>query len=122
VSESPPVADGCRIDVWLWRARFFKTRAQSGALVQTGRIRLRRGGARSRPDKPSRIVKVGDELVFAVGGRLTAIRIEALGARRGPPAEARSLYLALAIDNEPWGLKNSAAAPDGPAPPATVAR
>jgi len=41
-------------------------------------------------------VKPGDHLVFAVGGRLIAIQIEALGERRGPPAEARGLYTALA--------------------------
>ncbi|HZK99546.1 MAG TPA: RNA-binding S4 domain-containing protein, partial [Caulobacteraceae bacterium] len=45
-----------------------------------------------RLDKPSRPVKVGDELVFAFGGKLTAVRVLALGTRRGPPSEARALY------------------------------
>jgi ribosomal 50S subunit-recycling heat shock protein len=40
-------------------------------------------------------VKVGDQLVFAVGGRLIAVTVEALGERRGPPAEARALYSPL---------------------------
>jgi len=40
-------------------------------------------------------VRVGDRLVFASGGRLTAVEILALGERRGPPAEARTLYRAL---------------------------
>ncbi|MBS0411654.1 MAG: RNA-binding S4 domain-containing protein [Proteobacteria bacterium] len=88
--------DGCRIDVWLWRARFFKTRSLSARIVDEGRVRLTRAGAESRVDKPSRTVKAGDELVFAVGGRLTAIRVEALGERRGPPAEAQGLYSRLA--------------------------
>lgn len=87
--------DGCRIDVWLWRARFFKTRTLSARMVEDGRVRLTRAGADSRIDKPSRGVKVGDQLVFALGGRLTAVRIEALGDRRGPPAEARMLYTLL---------------------------
>jgi len=87
--------EGCRIDVWLWRARFFKTRALACAMVEQGRFRLTRGGLESRPDKPSRTVRIGDELVFAVAGRLTAIRVEALGERRGPPAEARGLYTPL---------------------------
>ena len=88
-------ADGCRIDVWLWRARFFKTRSAAAKFVDEGRIRLTRLGAESRIDKPSRTVKSGDGLVFALGGRVTAIRIEALGSRRGPPAEARLLYAPL---------------------------
>jgi ribosome-associated heat shock protein Hsp15 len=37
-------------------------------------------------------LKIGDELVFALGGRLVAIRIEGFGERRGPPVEARGLY------------------------------
>ncbi|HUZ14106.1 MAG TPA: RNA-binding S4 domain-containing protein [Caulobacteraceae bacterium] len=82
-----------RIDVWLWRARFFKTRSQAARMVEEGRVRLARGGgAAERLDKPSRSVKAGDGLVFALGGRLTAVRIEALGERRGPAAEARALY------------------------------
>jgi ribosomal 50S subunit-recycling heat shock protein len=87
--------DGCRADVWLWRARFFKTRSLSTRFVEEGRVRLHRGGQESRLDKPSRTVKVGDHLVFAVGGRLTAVQVEAMGERRGPPAEARTLYSAL---------------------------
>ena len=87
--------DGCRIDVWLWRARFFKTRSLSAKIVDEGRVRLTRAGAETRIDKPSRTIRPGDELVFAIGGRLTAIRVEALGDRRGPPAEARSLYAPL---------------------------
>jgi hypothetical protein len=30
-----------------------------------------------------------------VGGRLIAVTVEGLGERRGPPAEARSLYSTL---------------------------
>jgi len=33
--------------------------------------------------------------VFALSGRLHAIRIEGLGERRGPAAEARTLYSPL---------------------------
>ena len=85
----------CRIDVWLWRARFFKTRTLAASFVEEGRVRLSRDGAETRIDKSSRTVKVGEGIVFAVGGRVVAVRIEALGDRRGPPAEARSLYSSL---------------------------
>ena len=84
--------EACRIDVWLWRARFFKTRTLAAQIVESGRAHLTRGQVRTRADKPARTVKIGDELVFAVAGRLTAVRVEALGTRRGPPAEARTLY------------------------------
>ena len=87
--------EACRIDVWLWRARFFKTRALAARAVEDGRIRLSRAGQDSRLDKPSRSVKPGDGLVFVLGGRLTAVRVEALGDRRGPAPEARALYAPL---------------------------
>ena len=83
----------CRADVWLWRARFFKTRSMAASFVEAGRVRLTRAPAsQTRLDKPARALKLGDELVFALGGRLVAVRIEAFGERRGPPAEARALY------------------------------
>jgi ribosomal 50S subunit-recycling heat shock protein len=89
--------DACRADVWLWRARFFKTRSLAAKVCEEGRVRLTRSGQESRLDKPARPVKVGDNLVFALGGRLTAVRVEAIGERRGPPAEARTLYSALDV-------------------------
>ncbi|MGH6964403.1 MAG: S4 domain-containing protein [Phenylobacterium sp.] len=91
--------DACRADVWLWRARFFKTRSLAAKFVDEGRVRLTRSGLESRLDKCARPVKIGDALVFALGGRLTAVRVEAMGERRGPPAEARSLYSPLEISS-----------------------
>jgi ribosome-associated heat shock protein Hsp15 len=90
--------EACRIDVWLWRARFCKTRTQAGRLAESGRIRLTRDGRPSRLEKASRGVRPGDELTFALGGRIAAVRILALGARRGPPPEARGLYESLEGD------------------------
>lgn len=87
--------ESCRADVWLWRARFFKTRSMAARAVEGGRMRLTRAGTESRLDKPSRVLKGGDELVFAIGGRIIAVRVEAFGERRGPPAEARMLYAPL---------------------------
>lgn len=89
--------ESCRVDVWLWRARFFKTRSLAARFVEDGRVRLTRDGTETRLDKPSRSVKVGDGLVFAIGGRLIAVAVEALGERRGPASEARALYSPLQI-------------------------
>lgn len=88
-------ADICRVDVWLWRARFLKTRALAAAFVEKGGVRLTHAGRQVRLDKPSRSVHVGDELVFALNSRLHAVRVEALGERRGPADEARALYASL---------------------------
>lgn len=83
---------GCRIDVWLWRARFAKSRSLAASMVQSGAVRLTHNGAQTRLDKAARTVHVGDTLVFALGGRLIDLTVEALGERRGPAQEARGLY------------------------------
>ena len=87
--------ESVRADVWLWRARFCKTRTLAAKLIEAGRVRLTRAGQETRLDKPARPLKPGDALVFAIAGRLHAVKVEALGARRGPPAEARALYTPL---------------------------
>lgn len=94
--SDPPNA--CRIDVWLWRARFVKTRGLAAKLVEAGAVRLTHQGRQSRLDKASRSVHVGDELVFALSGRLHVLKVEALGERRGPAEEARTLYSVMTPD------------------------
>jgi len=93
MSESGPEA--VRADVWLWRARFFKTRSLAARFLDEGRVRLVRGGQETRIDKPARTLKPGDGVVFALGGRLVAVTVEATGERRGPASEARGLYSGL---------------------------
>ena len=82
--------------MWLWRARFFKTRQLACRFIEDGRVRLTRpGGAEARLDKASRSLKPGDALVFALGARLVAVRVKGAGERRGPASEAQGLYEAL---------------------------
>ena len=87
--------DSLRVDIWLWRARFVKTRGLAADLVERGAVRLTHHGKQVRLDKPSRCVHPGDDLTFAINGRVTAVRVEALGERRGPAEEARALYSPL---------------------------
>src|SRR3954454_20475675 len=83
------MAESLRIDKYLWFARIVKTRALAQAMAETGRIRA------SGPlvDRAHAAVQVGDVLSFAQRGDVRVLRIEALPARRGPPAEARALYV-----------------------------
>ena len=92
--------EGCRVDVWLWRARFFKTRGMAARFVDEGRVRLIRAGGESRLDKPSRTLRPGDGLVFAIGGRAVSVRVEDCGERRGPAPEARGLYSELSAPSD----------------------
>ena len=82
----------CRLDVWLWRARFAPTRSEAAARIEAGRIRLTRAGTQSRMSKPGFRVRQGDMLMLMRGTDLVEVRILEFGKRRGPPAEAAGLY------------------------------
>ena len=82
------MAEGLRLDKFLWFARIVKTRSLAQSLAEKGRIRL---GGRV-VDRAHALVRVGDVLAFAHRAQVRVIRVEALPVRRGPPAEARLLY------------------------------
>jgi ribosome-associated heat shock protein Hsp15 len=84
-----------RIDVWLHRARFAKTRAAAARLVTEGGVRVVRDGASRVLDKASAEVAVGDAVLLPLRGAVKVLRVERLGERRGPAAEARQLYREL---------------------------
>ena len=87
-------AESLRLDKFLWFARIAKTRSQAQAMAEAGRIRM---GGRV-VDRAHALVRVGDVLSFAQRGAVRVIRVEALPARRGPPAEARAHYAELPAD------------------------
>ena len=80
-------AAGVRIDVWLWAARFFKTRSLAKREVEAGRVAI--AGASC---KPSRLVRIGDRLHVRRGEDRYEIEVLALAETRGPAAVAQALY------------------------------
>lgn len=94
------LAETARLDVWLWRARFIKTRAEAARLVQKGRVRLTRAGQTRRISKPSATIMSGDELAFVRAGQLLQIRMLSAGERRGPAPEAQELYEDMTTSND----------------------
>jgi len=81
-------ADGIRLDKWLWQARLFKSRTLASKICAGGKVRV--GGEVVR--KAHYMVRVGDILTFPRGREILVVRIEELGTRRGPAAEAQTLY------------------------------
>ena len=90
-----------RLDKWLWQARFCKSRALAARLIAAGAVRVNS----VRVVKPATTVKVGDGLSFAQGAQVRAVRILALGTRRGPAPEARLLYADLDAARPDAGLE-----------------
>jgi ribosome-associated heat shock protein Hsp15 len=105
-----------RLDVWLWRARLFKTRSVAAGAVAAGAVRLSRAGAVRLIDRPATPVRAGDVILVAGARGLAALEIRALGVRRGPATEARALYAHAAgfLDAD---ATDSHTTPGAPPPP-----
>jgi ribosome-associated heat shock protein Hsp15 len=58
-------------------------------MVREGKVRING----TRITKPSFDIKPGDVLTFATGDWIRLIEIAAIGKRRGPAAEAQTLYV-----------------------------
>ena len=84
-----------RLDVFLWRARFFKARTSAIEEVEANGARIERDGQVRRIDKPATPVEPGDILSFAAPSGRKLVRILALPSRRGPPSEASLCYEAV---------------------------
>lgn len=79
--------EGIRLDVWLWAARFFKTRSLAKQAVETGKVEV----DGQRP-KCSRAVRVGDALRVQRGEEVFEIAVRGLSDNRGPAPVAQALY------------------------------
>lgn len=86
--EEPVGPVSQRLDKWLWFIRLAKSRTLAAQLVAAGKIRVNK----LRVDKPAQVVKVGDVITAAVGRDVRILKVAALGVRRGPAPEARTLY------------------------------
>jgi ribosome-associated heat shock protein Hsp15 len=77
-----------RLDKWLWHARFARTRSLAAKLVSEARFRINGNPT----EKAHHAVRPGDVLTFPLGPHIRVIKVLALGTRRGPAPEARTLY------------------------------
>lgn len=82
---------GLRLDKWLWFARLVRNRASAQALCESRRIRL----DGRLIDRSCAQVRPGNVLAFPRGDEVIAVRVEALGDRRGGSEEGRKLYTLL---------------------------
>ncbi|KAA0968875.1 RNA-binding S4 domain-containing protein [Aureimonas fodinaquatilis] len=91
MTQSAPLQEQ-RIDKWLFFARIVKSRSLAQELLSSGAVRLNR----VKVQHNARVVRAGDVLTIAIANRVRVLRIAAIGIRRGPAAEAATLYFDLA--------------------------
>src|SRR3546814_16616139 len=76
-----------RLDLWLWAARFYKTRSLAKQAVETGKVEI--DGQRA---KPARTLRGGESLRIERVSALHEVTVLGLSDSRGPASMARTLY------------------------------
>jgi len=76
-----------RIDLWLWAARFFKTRTLAKKACDLNRIQ-----SNGQPAKAAREVRIGDMLRITNDGGDFEVEVLGLSDQRGPAAVAQTFY------------------------------
>lgn len=84
MQESPQTV---RLDLWLWAARFFKTRSLARHAIDGGKVEVEGQGA-----KASRALRGGESLRVRRGDELFEVQVLALSDSRGPASVAQTLY------------------------------
>ena len=79
--------DSVRLDKFLWAARFFKTRALSQQMIESGRVRID-----GQAVKPARAIRPGIQIELRQGRTRRRIEVTALSETRGGAPEAALLY------------------------------
>jgi len=79
--------ESMRLDKWLWCTRFYKTRALAASAIKNGNVEI--GGLKA---KPSRLVKLDDEIVLRRNPYIFELAVKALANSRASAAHAALLY------------------------------
>jgi ribosome-associated heat shock protein Hsp15 len=84
-----------RMDMWLWAARFFKTRTLAKRACELGRIQ-----SNGQMAKAARDVRIGDKLRITNEGGDFEVEVLLLSDVRGPASVAHTLYLETEASRE----------------------
>lgn len=87
MSQTPEPLASVRLDLWLWAARFFKTRSLAKQAIEAGRVEV--GG---QAVKPSRGIKPGEKVSVRRGDERFEIEVIGLSEKRGSAPVAQALY------------------------------
>lgn len=87
MSDLPIQPPSTRADLWLWAARFFKTRGLAKQAIDGGKVDVNGAGC-----KPAKALHVGDRIELTRGEERLEVIVVALAHTRGPAPVAQGLY------------------------------
>jgi ribosome-associated heat shock protein Hsp15 len=80
-------APGVRADIWLWAARFYKTRSLAKQGIASGKVEINQQSC-----KPARLLHAGDRVKLTRGEERFEFDVLTISDRRGTATAAQSMY------------------------------
>ena len=85
----------CRLDLWLWAARFYKTRNLAASNIKKGLVRL----SGKTITKPASILNKGSQLIIEKDLVIKTILVEEIAVKRVSFEKAKQFYKVISKDN-----------------------
>ncbi len=86
----------CRLDLWLWSARFYKTRNLAALNIKKGFVSI----SGKTTTKPASILNIGNNLVIYKNLARTTILVEKIATKRVSYEKAKLLYKIISKESE----------------------
>ena len=95
VNKKTPLVQ-CRLDLWLWAARFYKTRSLAALNVKKGLVYI----SGKTTTKPASLLNIGSQLVIELNSVRTTILVEEIVIKRLSYEKAKVLYKIISKESE----------------------
>ena len=89
----------CRLDLWLWAARLYKTRNLAASNIKKGLVRL----SGKITTKPASLLNVGSKLVIESDWVRKTILVEEIAVKRVSFEKAKAFYKVIEEDSKQVG-------------------
>ena len=90
-----PYLSQCRLDSWLWAARFYKTRSLAASNIKKGLVRL----SGKMMTKPASSVCIGNRLVIEQDLVVKTILVEEIAVKRVSFEKAKKFYRVISKES-----------------------
>ena len=94
IVEKPYLSE-CRLDLWLWAARFYKTRSLAASNIKKGLVRL----SGKTTTKPASLLNLGSQLVIEQDLVVKTILVEEIAVKRVCFEKAKNFYRVISKDS-----------------------
>ena len=95
LSEKPTLSQ-CRLDLWLWAARFYKTRSIAALNIKKGLVRL----SGKTKTKPASLINLDSQLIIEQNFVRKTVLVEEIAVKRVSSEKAKNFYKIISEDRQ----------------------